>query len=40
MNRNEKRRIISLALIFVLTIVMFSGCGFVQVNPEKDRARW
>lgn len=35
----KNARIISLALIFVLTIVMFSGCGFVQVNPEKDRAQ-
>ncbi len=33
------KRKLSLALIFVLTVSIFSGCRFIRVNPEKDRAQ-
>jgi len=39
MNDMKNTGKICLILAFILVISAFSGCGFVQVNPEKDRAQ-
>ena len=39
MNEMKDTRIVSLVLILIFAVSVFSGCGLVQVNPEKERAQ-